>query len=161
MVKFEDILFPKVKIEYLHNYDLQTFNQIQYAHDGDCCFDLRACFTDTDMLEIKPMEKVLFGSGIKIELPNSFFEVQIRPRSGFSTKKEAIILNSPGTIDSQYRGEIKIGFKNIGAKPIHIFYGDRIAQAKIAVVPRPKFLIGTVNPNTTRGQNGFNSTGLK
>lgn len=156
----ENILYPKVKIKYLDNYNFKKFKEISYAKLGDCCFDLRACISDQIIL--KPKKQVLIGTGIKLELPNNdFFELQIRPRSGISNKKKIIILNSPGTVDSKYRGEIKVGLYNLGIDDFIINYGDRIAQAKVAFVPRPIFKTTNQLNKTNRGSSGFGDSGMK
>ncbi len=156
----ENILYPEVNIEYLENYDKAKFGEIKYSHLGDCCFDLRNCDGN---IELRPNKSILIGTGIKIELPNNdFFELQVRPRSGIANKCKIIILNSPGTVDSRYRGEVLAGLYNLSDDVYFIKYGDRITQAKVAFVPRP--IIKTVievNNNTGRGKLGFGSTGIK
>ena len=155
----DQILYPSVKIQYLDNYDIEKFGHIKYAKTGDCCFDLRSC---DEKITLKPNENVLINTGLKIELPNNdFFELQIRPRSGIAHKHKIIISNSPGTVDSKYRGEIKISLNNIGTDDFIINYGDRIAQAKVSFVPRPIFkFVNQVN-KTERNESGFGSSGRK
>jgi len=154
-----NILYPQVNIEYLNNYNFDKFKEIEYTHTGDCCFDLRCC--NEEPINLSPNQSVLISTGIKIQLPsNNFFELQIRPRSGIASKHQVIILNSPGTVDSHYRGEIKVGLYNLGTDSFVINYGNRIAQAKVAFVPTPVFTTVSKLNETVRGTSGFGSSGI-
>ena len=156
-INLNDLIYPQINIKYLNNY---KFDEIKYEHIGDCCFDLRCC-NDIKNINLLPKQSIIINTGIKIQLPNNFFELQIRSRSGISIKHNIIILNSPGTIDSKYRGEIKVGLYNLGTKSFIIEYGDRIAQAKVAFVPSPTFNTVSELDVTIRGLYGLGSSGRK
>lgn len=129
----------------------------RYAHHGDAGFDFMA----VDPLSIMPGERILVKTGLKVELPIGY-ELQVRPRSGLSLKSSLIIANSPGTIDSNYRGEVCIIVWNSGHEPYPIKEGDRIAQGVIKRVPAVEFIEVDESDlsNTTRGTGGFGSTGI-
>ena len=118
--------------------------------------DLRA-FID-ESITLKPFERRLIPTGIKVAIPVDL-EIQIRPRSGLAAKESIGVLNSPGTIDSDYRGEIKIILFNHGSKDFIINNGDRVAQ--MVLVPILKMELEEVDnlPDTLRGEGGFGSTG--
>lgn len=127
----------------------------EYATDGAAGIDLMT----TQDIHLKPFDRQLVATGFAIEIPEGF-EGQIRPRSGNALKLGVTVLNSPGTIDSDYRGEIKVILfnANSGAR-IDFDRGDRIAQLVIAPVVRAK-IIGAVELNPTqRGEGGYGSTG--
>jgi len=128
----------------------------EYSKQGDACCDLSII----ENYIVKPGDIILARTGFAMALPVGF-EAQVRPRSGLALKG-LFVLNSPGTIDSGYRGEIKIIFTNLGKKTITIQEGDRVAQMKFAVVYTGHFLdIGDNNlEETERGSGGFQSTGL-
>jgi dUTP pyrophosphatase len=127
-----------------------------YAHETDSGMDLFAC----ENALIHPGERKLIGTGIAIELPAST-EAQIRPRSGLATKYGITLLNTPGTIDEGYRGEIKVLLINHSREAFQVTKGMRIAQMVIAPVLRPKIEVGSGEPvGTSRGARGFGSTGL-
>ncbi len=110
-------------------------------------------------IKIKPGEWELIPTGIVIELPNDF-EAQIRPRSSIAFKNGVTVLNSPGTIDSDYRGEIKIMLINHGKKSFTIKPGDRIAQMVITKIERVNLKKSVYITKTNRGSGGFGSTGI-
>ena len=118
-------------------------------------FDLHANIEKTT---IKKGEFVLIPVGIKIALPFGY-EAQIRSRSGLALKHGVVVLNSPGTVDSDYRGEIKVLLINHGAEDFTINRGDRIAQMIIAKVEMINFTETDALPETERGENGYGSTG--
>lgn len=99
-------------------------------------------------------------TGLIMEIPDGY-EVQIRPRSGLAFKKGITVLNAPGTIDSDYRGEVFVGLVNLCGKTETIRHGDRIAQMVVAPVLRPKFVVATKLSETARGAKGFGSTGTR
>lgn len=107
--------------------------------------------------ELKPGETRLVGTGIFLEIPEGY-ECQVRPRSGLSLKKEIIIMNSPGTIDSDYRGEVKIIMHNLSKNTFEIKKGDRIAQMVFAPVIRADFIEEPLG-KTDRDNGGFGHTG--
>ncbi len=113
---------------------------------------------DTQLI-INPGETVLVPTGFSIELPIGF-EAQIRPRSGLAIKNSIGIMNSPGTIDSDYRGEVKIIVTNFGNKEFVVTRGDRIAQMVIAKYERIEWDEVQQLSDTTRGSGGFGSTGI-
>lgn len=129
----------------------------EYSNYGDACCDLSVI----ESYMIPPGETRLARTGFAIAIPDGF-EAQIRPRSGLALKKGLSIPNSPATIDSGYRGEVKIPLINLGNKAITIKEGDRIAQMKFAVVYTGHFLDVGDNElkDTERGGGGFGSTGL-
>jgi dUTP pyrophosphatase len=110
------------------------------------------------MLELKPMERAAVPTGLFIELPEGY-EAQIRPRSGLAVRQGITCLNSPGTIDSDYRGEIKVVLINLSAEPQSIQPGDRIAQMVVQKVERGEFNIVSHLTTTERNREGFGSTG--
>lgn len=118
--------------------------------------DLRACIPQT--IQILPNERVLIPTGLFIQLPEHV-EAQIRPRSGWALKYGITVLNSPGTIDADYRGEIKILLINHGSEPFSVQSGDRIAQMIIAPVSRVNWIETSQLDETDRGVGGYGSTG--
>jgi dUTP pyrophosphatase len=128
----------------------------EYGTGGSAGADLRAfvpgCVT------LAPGERALVPTGIRIELPPGY-EAQVRPRSGLALSKGVTCLNSPGTVDSDYRGELKVVLINLGSESATIGNGDRIAQLVIAPVSRALFVCATSLGPTERGSGGFGSTG--
>ena len=125
-----------------------------FAHDGDACADIYA----NENKIIPPKEIDIISTGFSMEIPVGF-EAQIRPRSGLAIKKGIGVLNSPGTIDSGYRGEVKIILINLGQDPFEVNVGDRIAQIGIRELPSVSFVIKDELSDTKRGEGGFGSTG--
>lgn len=128
-----------------------------YETQGSSGFDLRAALSDPITLE--PGKRVLIPIGIKIALPDGY-EAQIRPRSGLAYRHGITMLNSPGTIDSDYRGEIKVLAINHGEESFTIKHGDRIAQMIIAPILQIEIQRVYELPKTKRGDGGFGSTGM-
>ena len=128
-----------------------------YATSGSAGMDLCAD-VDAD-LRIAPQETALVPTGIAIELPEGF-EAQVRPRSGLAAKHRIGILNSPGTIDSDYRGEVKVILTNFGSEPFTIRRGDRIAQMVVARYARVTWNPTDALADSPRGAGGFGHTGL-
>lgn len=126
-----------------------------YATFGASGMDLPA----TEEVTINPGEWTSVGTGLYIELPPGY-EGQIRPRSGLALKWGVTVLNAPGTVDSDYRGEIRVILINHGKDPFHIEVGDRIAQLVITPVARGKLHVADELSATRRGEGGFGSTGL-
>jgi dUTP pyrophosphatase len=134
-------------------------NQLpQYATAGSSGMDIRAFLKAP--LVIKPLERVLVPTGLFIELPENH-EVQIRPRSGLAIKQGITCLNTPGTIDADYRGEIKIILINLSSEEQVINSGDRIAQMVIQKVEKIEWINTVELEETERGAGGFGSTGKK
>ena len=125
-----------------------------YATEGAAGLDLRADAPAT----LAPGERALVPTGISIAIPAGF-EGQVRPRSGLALREGVTCLNSPGTIDSDYRGEVGVILANLGQKPVTITRGDRIAQLVIAAVARAEMAEVTELPGTSRGPGGFGHTG--
>ncbi|MFP3206571.1 MAG: dUTP diphosphatase [Hydrogenobaculum sp.] len=128
-----------------------------YATAGASGLDL---FCIDDVVVIRPLERALVSTGIAIELPEGY-EAQIRPRSGLALKKGVTVLNSPGTIDHDYRGEIKVILINLSDKEVVIEKGERIAQMVIAPVLKVEVVEVKELSNTQRQDGGFGSTGMK
>lgn len=126
----------------------------KYETQGSVGMDLASCET----LVIPKGECVSVGTGIKIALPEGC-EAQIRPRSGLALHKKVIIPNSPGTIDRDYRGEIRVILLNLGDSDFHVSFGDRIAQLVVAPVVRGFWEEVDALDCTERGCGGFGSTG--
>jgi dUTP pyrophosphatase len=120
--------------------------------------DLRA-FLSEPMI-IQPLERVLIPTGLLLEIPQGF-EAQVRPRSGLALKKGITVLNTPGTIDSDYRGEVKVIIINLSAMAVEINDGDRIAQMIIAQHERADWQEVEQLAETDRGSGGFGHTGAK
>lgn len=129
-----------------------------YATEGSAGCDLRANLSENVVL--KPLERKLIDTGIFIALPIGM-EAQIRPRSGMAYKEGITVLNSPGTIDADYRGEVKVLLVNLSAVEATIQNGDRIAQMVIARHKVADFKEVSSLPETHRGKGGFGSTGKK
>jgi dUTP pyrophosphatase len=132
----------------------------EYATEGSSGFDLRANLEESITI---PSGKVkLVPTGLFFELPENM-EIQVRPRSGLAVKNGISVLNTPGTVDSDYRGEIKVILINHGDEDFVINNGDRIAQAVVAVVTAKNFIkltrVDKINTDTNRNSGGFGSTG--
>lgn len=108
---------------------------------------------------IKKGERALVGTGLSFEIPEGY-EIQVRPRSGLAFKNGVTVLNTPGTIDSDYRGELKVLLYNCGDEDFTVNCGDRIAQIVVAPVTIGNFFSGTSLSETERGKGGFGSTGV-
>ncbi len=107
---------------------------------------------------LAPMERRLFPTGFAVAIPAGY-EIQIRPRSGLAIKHGVTLPNTPATIDSDYRGELKVGLINLGSEPFQVERGMRIAQLVVARVESVRFEAVETLPATTRGDGGFGSTG--
>lgn len=127
-----------------------------YETVGSAGADIRAFLQES--VTIKPLERAMIPTGLKFEIPLGY-EMQIRPRSGLAAKNGVTVLNTPGTIDSDYRGEVKIILINLGSEDFVVNNGDRIAQAVIAPVTQGVFSIASELSSTSRGEGGFGSTG--
>ncbi len=141
----------------------------EYATSGSSGFDLRANLPPNDPIEpnriIIPSGKTaIIPTGLYFEVPENF-EIQIRPRSGLAAKNGITVLNTPGTVDADYRGEVKVILINHGSTSFEVNHGDRIAQAVIASVINKNFinLVQTkeISDDTKRSSGGFGSTGIK
>ncbi len=129
----------------------------QYQTEEAAGADLRAWLAEPCTLQ--PMERKLISTGLAVELPKGY-EMQIRPRSGLALKHGVTVLNTPGTVDSDYRGELKVLLINLSSEPFTVNTGDRVAQAVIAPVVQATFTIKDALSETTRGTGGYGSTGI-
>jgi dUTP pyrophosphatase len=127
-----------------------------YATEGSAGVDLAAALDAA--LVLPPGERAAIPTGIALALPRGW-EGQVRPRSGLALRHGVTVLNSPGTIDADYRGEIRIVIANLGSAPVTITRGERIAQLVIAPVSRAEWQLVNELPRTVRGAGGFGSTG--
>ena len=126
-----------------------------YAHPGDAGADL----TSADAVEIAPGQRVTVGTGVSIALPDGYAAFVV-PRSGLAAKHGITIVNSPGTVDAGYRGEIRVTLLNTDTSvPYPVAVGDRIAQLVIMPVSRARFIPVERLPGSHRGESGFGSTG--
>ena len=142
-----------IKIINKSNHELPNYETIASAG-----MDLRANLSESRIL--KPLERSIVGTGLFIELPIGY-EAQVRPRSGLAAKKGITVLNSPGTIDADYRGEIGVILVNLSNDDFEIVNGERIAQLVIAKHERAEWFQVTELSETSRGEGGFGSTGTK
>ena len=127
----------------------------KYAHEGDAGVDLHS----TEDYVLKPGERILVSTGIKIAVPKGY-EAQIRPKSGLALKHGITVLNTPGTIDAGYRGEVGVIAVNLGKEDYKIEKGKKIAQMIVNKVEEVEFEEVDELDNTTRNEGGFGSTGL-
>ena len=125
------------------------------AHDDDAAFDLKS----RAQMEIQPHKSALVPTGLFLELPEGF-EAQVRPRSGLALKRCVTVLNTPGTIDAGYRGEVGVILINHGDTPFDIKRGDRIAQMVIQCLSQVQLELAAELSATQRGAGGFGSTGV-
>ncbi len=129
----------------------------EYKTEGAAGMDLMAA--NTEDVVLKPLDRALIPTGIKIELPRGY-EAQIRPRSGLAIKSGITLSNCVGTIDEDYRGEVCVGLINLSREEFTIKRGDRIAQMLIAPVIRANIQVLEELSTTARGTGGFGSTGV-
>ncbi|MCI5696517.1 MAG: dUTP diphosphatase, partial [Spirochaetia bacterium] len=116
------------------------------------------CALLSESITVRPMERVLVPTGLFFEIPEGY-EIQVRPRSGLAIKNGITCLNTPGTIDSDYRGEVKVILINLGNENFTINNGDRIAQIVVSPVTLGNFVKTDSLESTERGEGGFGSTG--
>jgi dUTP pyrophosphatase len=131
-----------------------------YETAGAAAMDLRAAVDEDAPLVLAPGERLAAPTGFCIALPSGY-EAQVRPRSGLALKSGITCLNSPGTVDADYRGEIKVILINHGAEPFTIRRGDRIAQLIVAPVSAAVWVEAETLDETARGAGGFGSTGAR
>jgi|SRR5690554_5267466 len=129
-----------------------------YQTEASAGMDLRANLSEGNIV-LKPLQRVLVPTGLYIELPLGF-EAQIRPRSGLAYKHGITVLNSPGTIDADYRGEIKVLLINLSDQPFEVAHGERIAQMIIAQHEQIDWEEATELSDTVRGAGGYGHTGV-
>ena len=151
--------FNKIQINFVNKSDNKN---PWYETVGSSGFDLRANL-DSPMT-LKSGEYAMVPTGLFFEIPENF-EIQVRPRSGLAVKHGVTVLNSPGTVDSDYRGELKVVLINHGKDDFVIEHGDRIAQGVISTVTAKNIInlvsVNSINDDTERGTGGFGSTGTK
>jgi dUTP pyrophosphatase len=144
-----------IKVEIINQsaFDLPT-----YATEGAAGLDIRANISEAIVLS--PLERQLIPTGLFVAIPLGY-EIQIRPRSGLAFKHGITVLNTPGTIDADYRGEIKVLLVNLSNEPFSIEPGERIAQMVLAKHETLSWKTTEELPSTERGAGGFGSTGVK
>ncbi len=140
-----------VKIKSLH----PEAHTPHYAHFGDSGADLLS----TEEVVLEPMQRLAVGTGLAAEVPLGY-ELQVRPKSGLALKSGLTVLNTPGTIDFGYRGEIKVILINLSQEPYRVEKGQKVAQLVVAPVAYADFEEVEELSDTTRGAGGFGSTGL-
>jgi len=143
-------VFLKIKIKKIH----PNAQIPRYAHEGDAGMDL----ISIENIVIEPKHRVAVRTGLQVELPKGY-EMQIRPRSGLALTKGITVLNTPGTIDSEYRGEIRVILINLSSDDYYLEKGDKIAQAVINKFERAKIEESKELSVTKRNKSGFGSTG--
>jgi len=136
----------------------KTVSMPKYETAGSSGMDLAAHINEK--IEIKPGETQIIPTGLSVSIPQEF-EIQIRPRSGLAAKYQLSVLNTPGTIDADYRGEIKVILINLGKKSFIVEKGLRIAQMVLCPLIKAKIKEVETLDSTTRGSRGFGSTGTK
>lgn len=149
-----------IKVNWIEGTD-QTLGLPAYETEGAAGADLRANFFEADRsgVTLEPGARALIPTGLQLEIPIGY-EVQIRPRSGLALKHGITLPNSPGTIDSDYRGPLGVIVMNAGRESFHIAHGDRIAQMIVAPVLQATFQLEIELSDTERGSGGFGSTGV-
>ena len=130
-----------------------------YATAGAAGFDFRAATPEGETVTIAPGARKVIPTGFAVALPTGY-ELQVRPRSGLAVKNGISIVNAPGTVDCDYRGEIMICLINLGAEDFHVRRGDRIAQGIIAAAPQWELVEVEELDDTVRGAGGHGSTGV-
>lgn len=146
-----------VKLCWLEHQKNRDLHLPSYATAGASGMDVEAGVRDS--LVVQPGERVLVPTEFRVALPKGY-EMQVRPRSGLAVRHGVTVLNSPGTIDADYRGEVKIALINLGQTPYTINRGDRIAQLVLAPVVRATFTDVTILDTTERDTGGFGHTGV-
>lgn len=142
----------KINVINKSNYDLP-----QYETKASAGIDLKANIEE--LIVLKPLERILIKTGLFLEIPEGY-EAQIRPRSGLAFKNGITVLNAPGTIDADYRGEVGVILINLSNTDFMINPGDRIAQMVFAKFEQAEWISAEVLSETKRGEGGFGSTGV-
>jgi dUTP pyrophosphatase len=149
----------RLKIKIINN---SNNPEPKYQKEGDSGFDFMANLLEDEEIIIEPLKRVVVPTGLHFQIPIGF-ELQVRPRSGLALKNGITVLNTPGTVDSGYRGEVKVVLFNTGEEAFKIKNGDRIAQGVIAPVQikrTTKFVTVNQLDDSDRGTGGFGSTGV-
>ena len=134
-----------------------------YETPGAAGADIRANLPETARaagITLQPMQRLIVPTGFRVEIPTGY-EMQIRPRSGLALKHGITLPNTPGTIDSDYRGPLGVALVNLGVGPFTVQHGDRIAQMIVAPVVQARFAVVEHLSETARGEGGFGSTGRR
>lgn len=152
-----------VNFVHMHTIQVNIVNQSsnplpEYATEGSSGMDIRANLLEPIILQ--SLERQLIPTGLFIELPNGY-EAQMRPRSGLALKQGITCLNSPGTVDADYRGELKVILINLSNTAQQINHGDRIAQLVFAKTEKAWLMLSTQLNESVRGDGGFGHTGIK
>lgn len=150
----------RLKIKIINN---SNNPEPKYQKEGDSGFDFMANLLEDEEITIEPLKRAVVPTGLHFQIPIGF-ELQVRPRSGLALKHGITVLNTPGTVDSGYRGEVKVVLFNTGEDTFKIKNGDRIAQGVIAPVQikrTTKFITVNQLDDSDRGTGGFGSTGLQ
>lgn len=148
---------PVIRMTWMEEAD-RTLPLPCYESAGAAGADLRANFPDRQAVTLDPGARTLVPTGLRVEIPPGY-EMQVRPRSGLALRQGLSLPNTPGTIDSDYRGPLGVILINLGQESVTIAHGDRIAQAVIAPVVQASFQLADELSDTERGQGGFGSTG--
>jgi len=146
----------EVSIKYHDSYNLEKFGELKLACEGDAGFDLRS--VHKNLVSLYPGERLAINTGISLAVPYGY-HVEIRPRSGLAFNHMITVLNTPGTIDSGYRGEIKVILINHSQTAFSINYGDKIAQAVFIKHSIPTFIKVDELDKTERGEGRYGHTG--
>lgn len=148
----------KIKVPILRLPHAEGLPLPAYQSEGAAGMDLVAAVAAETPINLKPRARALVPTGLIFELPAGY-EAQVRPRSGLALRHGVTVLNSPGTIDSDYRGEVQVILVNLGSEAFRITRGERIAQIVIAPVTQAGIAVATKVKKTQRGAGGFGSTG--
>ena len=146
----------KVAVKILPHFEGLPFPK--YETEGAAGMDVRAAYAEGEAFELEPGERTMVPTGLSVVIPDGY-EIQMRPRSGLAAKHGLTCLNSPGTIDSDYRGELKVILINHGNETFRIARGERIGQMVLAPVTKIAWEPVDSLPETMRGEGGFGSTG--
>ncbi len=161
MLESDQVMAPVVKV-LREDWADASLPLPSYETAGAAGADLRANLMPDDRghgIRLEPMQRVVVPTGIRVEIPAGY-EMQVRPRSGLAVKFGVTLPNTPGTIDSDYRGPLGVALINLGYDAFTIRHGDRIAQAVVAPVVQVRFEVVDMLEVTARGAGGFGSTGL-
>lgn len=147
---------PQIRLQRLYPMRDRDLPLPRYMTPGAAGADVFAALEQP--LELQPQQRAAVPTGLAVEIPQGW-EMQVRPRSGLALRDGVTVLNAPGTIDSDYRGEVRILLVNLGVQPVTLRRGDRIAQWVVAAAPQAEFVEIEELASTTRGAGGFGSTG--
>jgi dUTP pyrophosphatase len=147
---------PQIRLQRLYPLRDRDLPLPRYMTPGAAGADVFAALEQP--LELQPHQRAAVPTGLAVEIPQGW-EIQVRPRSGLALRDGVTVLNAPGTIDSDYRGEVRILLVNLGVEPITLRRGDRIAQWVVAPAPQAEFVELEELASTSRGAGGFGSTG--